>query len=90
MSICREEIAGKMGVDIVFGATESEMSRISDIKWWGWGFGIFKTMWPKSLGRKTAVSFWDIISLMSKVKDVPGRGKGWSGILWAAWHMPIP
>ena len=69
-----------MGVDIVFGATEAELSRISDMKWWGWGFGIFKTMWPKCLGRKTAVSFWEIISSMSKMKEVPGRGKGLSGI----------
>ena len=37
----REEIAGKLGVDIVIGATESELSKVSDMKWW-FGLGIFQ------------------------------------------------
>ena len=74
MSISREEIAGKLGVDIVFGATESELSKISDIKWW-FGLGIFQSMWPKCMGRKSAVGFWEIMGKVSKMKDVPGRGE---------------
>ena len=65
-----------MGVDVVFGATESELSKVSDIKWW-FGLGIFQSMWPKCMGsRKSAVAvgFWEVLGKASKMKEVPGRG----------------
>ena len=71
----REEIAGKLGVDVVFGATESELSMVSDIKWW-FGLGIFQSMASRCCigGGKSAVSFWEILGKASKFKEVPGRG----------------
>ena len=62
-----------MGVDIHFGAQESELSRVADLKWWV-GMGILQSMWPQSMGRKIAVGFWDIMKTMTNMKPIPGRG----------------
>ena len=62
-----------MGADVCIGATESELGQVSDMKWW-YGLGIFQSMWPKFMGRKTAVSFWEVLSHLRKIKEVPGRG----------------
>ena len=62
-----------MGVDIHFGAQESELSRAVDLQWW-FGAGLFQSMWPKSMGRKIACSFWDIMKTMKAMKPIPGRG----------------
>jgi len=70
----REDINNKMGVDIHFGAQESELSRVADLKWWV-GMGILQSMWPQSMGRKIAVGFWDIMKTMTNMKPIPGRGK---------------
>ena len=49
-----------MGVDIHFGAQESELGRVADLQWWQGG-GLLQSMWPKSMGRKIACSFWEIM-----------------------------
>ena len=63
-------------MDVVFGATESELSKVSDIKWW-FGLGIFQSMVSGCCigGGKSAVGFWEILGKASKFKEVPGRGR---------------
>ena len=63
-----------MGVDIHFGVSESELGRVADLQWWQGG-GLFQSMWPKSMGRKIASSFWDIMKMMKANKPIPGRGE---------------
>ena len=63
-----------MGVDIHFGAHESELARVADLQWWQGG-GLLQSMWPKSMGRKIACSFWDIMKMMKGFKRIPGRGE---------------
>ena len=70
----REELHDKMGVDIHFGVPESELGRVADLQWWQGG-GLLQSMWPKSMGRKIASSFWDIMKMMKANKPIPGRGE---------------
>ena len=63
-----------MGVDIHFGVPESELGRVADLQWWQ-GVGLLQSMWPKSMGRKIACSFWDVMKAMKAIKPIPGRGE---------------
>ena len=47
---------------------------MADLQWW-FGLGLFQSMWPESMGRKIACSFWDIMRTMKSMKQFPGRGE---------------